>query len=87
VDRNNKGMTLDEFKRIYWMEHAHRVYGRFLGLAVILPSLFFTLRKGWMSPRNRRLCWAISALVCFQVFPHFYAIHQKESRVDWVGGW
>ncbi|GLC33590.1 hypothetical protein PLESTB_000092600 [Pleodorina starrii] len=44
----HRGMTLDEFKFIYWMEYAHRMWGRFLGLAFALPAAFF-LAKGWVN--------------------------------------
>jgi heme a synthase len=42
----NKGMSLDEFKTIYWWEWSHRQLGRFIGLAVALPLAFF-----WLSGR------------------------------------
>lgn len=63
---NNRGMTLDEFKRIYWMEHAHRVYGRLIGLFVILPATFFVAKK-WVSPGMRRVLMGCCGLVGFQV--------------------
>ena len=30
----NKGMSLDEFKAIFWWEWSHRFFGRFIGWAV-----------------------------------------------------
>lgn len=59
-------MTLEEFKRIYYMEHYHRVYGRVLGLTIIGPSAFFIWR-GWVSGKTKRFLMASSALVAFQV--------------------
>jgi len=48
-------MSLDDFKFIYWMEWAHRMWGRTLGLAFLLPAAFFTAR-GWVrGPLARRL--------------------------------
>ena len=48
-------MRLDEFKFIYWMEYAHRMWGRALGLVFALPALFFVAR-GWVdAPLGRRL--------------------------------
>ena len=38
----NYSMTLDEFKVIYWWEYAHRLLGRIIGLAYLLPLIFFT---------------------------------------------
>lgn len=40
----NRGMSLDEFKRIYFWEWAHRLLGRVIGLAFALPLLWFWLR-------------------------------------------
>jgi cytochrome c oxidase assembly protein subunit 15 len=37
----NNGMSLDEFKFIYWWEWSHRFLGRFIGLAVFLPLAYF----------------------------------------------
>ena len=43
----NVGMTVDEFKSIFWLEFIHRVWGRLIGLAVILPLGFFALKR-WL---------------------------------------
>ena len=40
----NKGMSLVEFKSIFWWEYGHRVLGRFIGLLFFVPFLFFLLR-------------------------------------------
>lgn len=37
----NQGMTIAEFKHIYWWEWAHRFLGKMLGLVFALPALFF----------------------------------------------
>jgi cytochrome c oxidase assembly protein subunit 15 len=37
----NKGMTLAEFKNIFWWEWAHRFLGRFIGVVFFLPLVFF----------------------------------------------
>ncbi|MEQ1930846.1 MAG: COX15/CtaA family protein [Parvularculaceae bacterium] len=41
----NKGMSLAEFKEIYWWEWGHRFLGRLLGAAFLLPFLFFVLTR------------------------------------------
>ena len=47
----NAGMSLAEFKVIYWWEWGHRQLGRFIGLVWALPFLFFFATKriptGW----------------------------------------
>ena len=39
------GMTLVEFKSIYFWEWAHRVLGRIIGIAFALPLLWFALKR------------------------------------------
>lgn len=41
----NRGMSLAEFEFIYWWEWAHRFLGRFIGLVMIVPFLFFWLTR------------------------------------------
>jgi cytochrome c oxidase assembly protein subunit 15 len=42
----NRGMTLDQFKSIFWWEWAHRLLGRLLGLAFAAPLiLLLALRR------------------------------------------
>ncbi len=47
-DLVNKGMSLSEFKTIFWWEWAHRFLGRFIGVVFALPLLFF-----WLTGRLR----------------------------------
>ncbi len=37
----NRGMTLAEFKGIFWWEWAHRFLGRFIGVAFFVPLVWF----------------------------------------------
>ena len=39
----NRGMSLDDFKVIYWWEWGHRLLGRLIGLAFAVPLLAFWL--------------------------------------------
>ncbi|MCZ6720897.1 MAG: COX15/CtaA family protein [Proteobacteria bacterium] len=41
----NPGMSLEAFKTIYWFEYAHRLLGRAIGLAFLLPFLFFLVTR------------------------------------------
>jgi len=41
----NFWMTLADFKTIYWMEFTHRVWGRAIGIAFLLPFLYFVARR------------------------------------------
>ncbi|PKQ06328.1 MAG: heme A synthase [Alphaproteobacteria bacterium HGW-Alphaproteobacteria-11] len=40
----NKGMSLSEFKTIYWWEWSHRFLGRLIGLAFFVPFVWFLIR-------------------------------------------
>ncbi|MTH95431.1 COX15/CtaA family protein [Roseibium sp. RKSG952] len=42
----NKGMSLEEFKFIFWWEWGHRLLGRFIGVAFFVPLAIF-----WMQGR------------------------------------
>ena len=50
----NMGMTLSEFKVIFYWEYGHRVLGRIIGLAFFVPFLIFLLmgkiEKRWQGP-------------------------------------
>ena len=37
----NRGMSLAQFKRIFWMEYAHRMLGRGVGVAFLVPFVVF----------------------------------------------
>jgi len=54
----NRGMTLDQFKVIYWYEWTHRLLARTTGMVFLLPLLFF-LWRGWVPPRLRVRLWTI----------------------------
>ena len=43
--RVNNGMTLSDFKTIFFWEYVHRLLGRLIGLAFALPLLFFWWRR------------------------------------------
>jgi cytochrome c oxidase assembly protein subunit 15 len=40
------GITLAQFKSLYWWEWAHRLAGRVVGVVVAIPFLFFWVRGG-----------------------------------------
>lgn len=54
----NKGMSLDEFKRIYWWEWAHRFLARSVGVLFAVPFIFF-LVTGRV---EKRLRWPLAGL-------------------------
>lgn len=59
------GMTLDQFKGIFFWEYIHRVLGRVIGLAVLLPLAWYAWRRAIPAGYTRRLA-GIVLLVGFQ---------------------
>jgi heme a synthase len=57
-ERVNRGMSLEEFKTIFWWEWSHRLLGRMIGAAFLLPFLWF-LWRGWI---DRRLAFALTGI-------------------------
>jgi len=51
----NLGMSLEEFKGIFWWEYFHRLLGRVIGLAFFIPFLYFIARKGIDGPLGLKL--------------------------------
>jgi cytochrome c oxidase assembly protein subunit 15 len=61
----NAGMSLGEFKTIFWWEWSHRLLGRVIGIAYLLPFLFF-LWRGVLPLHVRRRLWVIFGLGALQ---------------------
>jgi cytochrome c oxidase assembly protein subunit 15 len=61
----NAGMSLAEFKTIFWWEWSHRLLGRVIGVAYLLPFLWF-LWRGMLSTDLRRRLWLIFGLGALQ---------------------
>jgi heme a synthase len=61
----NRGMSLEAFKTIYWWEWTHRLLGRVIGVAFLLPFLWF-LWRGWITPSLRARLWFIFGLGALQ---------------------
>jgi cytochrome c oxidase assembly protein subunit 15 len=54
----NFGMSLAEFKSIFWWEYAHRLLGRLIGLVYLLPFLYFFVRR----QVDRPLAWKLAGI-------------------------
>ena len=69
----NYGMSLDEFKVIFYWEYAHRLLARFVGLFTLLPLLFFSLYFKNTQNYSNKYYW-IFFLVCLQGFIGWYMV-------------
>ncbi len=67
----NFGMNIAEFKVIFWWEWAHRQLGRLIGLTVLLPLIYFSIKNGFWIFRKYSL---IFFLVCLQGFIGWYMV-------------
>ena len=76
----NFNMTLNEFKIIFWWEWAHRQLGRLIGLTVLFPMIYFTIKNGFWILKEYSI---IFFLVCFQGFIGWYMVSSGlVDRVD-----
>lgn len=61
----NSQMTLDEFKKIYYMEWTHRIWGRVVGISFLLPAVYFIGLRKVSAPMAIKIV-GIAGLIGFQ---------------------
>lgn len=69
----NHDMTLPEFKFIFYMEWGHRMWGRLVGLAYILPTVYFW-RKGYFTRSMKGKVLGLCGFVFFQGLLGWYMV-------------
>ena len=78
----NKGMSLDEFKVIYWWEWAHRALARWVGVIFAVPLLWFWV-KGKIENRQKPRFLILLALGGLQGFIGWWMVSSGlTQRVD-----
>lgn len=77
----NSNITLEEFKFIYYMEWSHRLWGRAIGLLVLLPGLYFVLKRRTSPSTNRKLL-AISGLLALQGFVGWWMVKSGLDKAN-----
>ena len=76
----NYSMTMNEFKIIFWWEWIHRFLGRLIGLAYLIPLIYFSFKIKFKYLINLYL---IFFLICFQGFIGWYMVSSGlVDRVD-----
>ena len=75
----NLGMTLAQFKGIFWLEYAHRLLGRAVGVAFLLPFLWFLFRRALDRPLAAKVL-AVAVLGGLQGLLGWYMV--KSGLVD-----
>ena len=69
----NPNMTISEFKRIFWMEYVHRLWGRVVGLTFLIPTIYFIARRRVSVPIARNLV-LINFLIAAQGFVGWWMV-------------
>ena len=69
----NQGMSLAEYKSIFYVEYFHRLIARLVGLALALPLAYFLLR-GLIPWRQSGVYLAIAAVFLFQGFMGWFMV-------------
>jgi len=75
----NSSMTIMEFKKIFFWEYLHRIWGRLIGLVFFLPLIVFWF-KGWFNKKEIKLLILLSLLGFFQAFMGWYMV--KSGLID-----
>ena len=69
----NQGMSLSDFKFIFFWEYLHRILGRIVGLLCLVPYLYFLIR-GKLSPRMKVFGLTLIGLVVGQGLMGWYMV-------------
>jgi heme a synthase len=69
----NYGMTLNEFKVIFYWEYAHRLLARLVGLISLIPLVIFSFSFKNVKNYSNKYYW-IFILVCLQGFIGWYMV-------------
>jgi heme a synthase len=69
----NYGMTLADFKVIFYWEYVHRLLARIVGLLTLIPLIFFSVRFQNTKYYSNKYYW-IFFLVCIQGFIGWYMV-------------
>ncbi len=82
----NQGMSLSDFKFIYFWEYFHRLWARMMGFVFIIPFFYF-LWKGWLSKKLiGRLGWVIGFSVVAASFGIIMVMSGLRDR-PWVNAY
>lgn len=66
-------MTLSEFKWIWYMEFAHRMWGRAIGAVFLIPAIVFW-SKGFFTPSMKKRVLIFGSLIAAQGLMGWYMV-------------
>ncbi len=74
----NRGMSLHEFKSIYFWEWLHRFWDRLIGVVFLLPFLWFVFKKKF----DRRTGWYLAAIFGIGLLQGFIGWYMVQSGLS-----
>ncbi|MEL6316465.1 MAG: COX15/CtaA family protein [Pseudomonadota bacterium] len=84
--QQNAGMTLAEFKTIYWWEWIHRMSGRLIGLVFVIPFAVFLIRRALPPGWTGRIA-LMGGLGALQGVIGMWMVMSGLDRLDVQPGW
>ena len=75
----NSEMSLTEFKKIFFWEYLHRIWGRLIGLTFFIPLIFIWIKEGF-SKKEKKFVVTLAFLGFFQAFMGWYMV--KSGLID-----
>lgn len=79
----NAGMSMSEFKMIYWWEYAHRMLARMLGFLFLIPFLIFAWQRRFSVPEYGKLT-SIFMVGALQGFIGWYMVQSGLAGEPYV---
>ena len=75
----NPNMLLNEFKKIFFWEYLHRIWGRLIGLVFIIPFVIFWTKK-WLNTTQKKQLVVLLGFGALQAFIGWFMV--KSGLVD-----
>ncbi len=79
----NRGMSLEDFKFIYFWEYLHRVFARLIGIVFIVPFVWFWA-KGKLDAVNKKRAFMLFGLGFLQGFLGWFMVMSGLNDVPYV---
>ena len=70
----NTNMLLSEFKKIFFWEYLHRMWGRLIGLVFIIPFVIFWKKK-WLNTTQKKQLVVLLGLGALQAFLGWWMVY------------
>ena len=78
--QKNFDITLAEFKKIFFWEYFHRIWGRLIGITYTLPFFIFFFIKGMFDSNEKKTYTILLFLGSFQAFMGWFMVQSGLSE-------